>query len=152
MAQASEPCDSRLDQLEQFTHTDNGVIAVDARQRIILWNKPAEALLEYRAEEVLGRCCYAILRTTDECGTLVCCRSCAQFEQARKRHWSTHQFFAARRKSGERRWLQVLTFGLLSPDQELSFLVHVFWDAGQSPKRSDAQLHPPPPEPTPWLF
>lgn len=136
MSPDSDPSGLRFKLLEQFTHTDSGVMAVDARQRIVLWNEPAEALLGYPAEEVLGKSCCDILAASDECGKLLCCENCAVIGQARQRHWSSHQVLVARRKSGERIWLHVLTFGVLSPDGELSSLVHVFWDAGDRPTLS----------------
>src|SRR3990172_1260988 len=82
MTHKGQPDGLQTDQLEQFTHTDNGVMGVDAHQRIILWNRIAEALLGYQANEVLGKHCYEVFMATDECGTLTCCEACPQIIQA----------------------------------------------------------------------
>ena len=132
MTHNDKPFGLQTDQLEQFTHTDNGVMGIDAQQRIILWNGIAEALLGYQANQVLGQHCYEVFMATDECGTLACCESCAQITQARKLHWTTHQTLTCRTKSGQPIRLQVLSFCLLSPEQKLSSLIHVFWDAAES--------------------
>ena len=145
MTHNDKPFGLQTDQLEQFTHTDNGVMGIDAQQRIILWNGIAEALLGYQANQVLGQHCYEVFMATDECGTLACCESCAQITQARKLHWTTHQTLTCRTKSGQPIRLQVLSFCLLSPEQKLSSLIHVFWDAAESRQLSDAAVAKPPP-------
>ncbi|MBI4479315.1 MAG: PAS and helix-turn-helix domain-containing protein [Acidobacteria bacterium] len=154
MTHKGQPVGLQPDPLEPFTHTDNGVMGVDAQQRIILWNRIAEALLGYPANEVLGRRCYEVFMATDDCGQLACCESCAQITQARKLHWTTHQTLAARRKTGERIRLHILSFCLLSPSHKLSALIHVFWDAAESRQLLEAAAKPPPSPPanSPVMF
>ena len=154
MTHNDKPFGLQTDQLEQFTHTDNGVMGIDAQQRIILWNGIAEALLGYQANQVLGQHCYEVFMATDDCGTLACCESCAQITQARKLHWTTHQTLTCRTKSGQPIRLQVLSFCLLSPEQKLSSLIHVFWDAAESRQLSDPVAKPPPSPPahSPVMF
>lgn len=43
------------DTLELFTHTGDGVWAVDAEHRIVVWSLAAQDGLGYSPEEVIGR-------------------------------------------------------------------------------------------------
>jgi PAS domain S-box-containing protein len=74
----------RKDILQIFQNTGDGVWAVDADQRIILWNEVAEAWLGYSASEALGRFCYELLAGRDLGGRPVCRARCAICEMARR--------------------------------------------------------------------
>ena len=68
----------RLTQLlDVLGGTSDGVIAVDPAMQIVGWNRSAEQLLGYRAEEALGRPCHEVLAWTDRCGNTVCDETCA---------------------------------------------------------------------------
>lgn len=55
----------------------DGVYIVDPQRRILFWNKAAEAMTGYSAEEVMGRSCAdSILNHIDENGTLLCHSYC----------------------------------------------------------------------------
>ena len=47
--------------LPALGRTRAGVFVVDARQRIVLWNKGAERLLGHSAAQVLGKPCYQVI-------------------------------------------------------------------------------------------
>lgn len=72
------------DFLQLFRDTGDGAWAVDAEQRIILWNEAAEESLGYAAEEALGQFCYELLSRRDLGGRPVCRARCAISECARR--------------------------------------------------------------------
>jgi len=51
-----------------FADTGSGVWAVDASQRIVFWNRAAEELLGFTADQALGRLCYQLLTGQDTPG------------------------------------------------------------------------------------
>lgn len=54
-----------------------GVYFVDRNRRILFWNKAAEAMSGFTAEQVLGRCCAdGILMHVDETGRCLCQSGC----------------------------------------------------------------------------
>ncbi len=62
--------------LKLFGNTGDVVWAVDANQKIVLWNEAAEACLGYSSEEVLGRHCYEFLQGKSNKRERVCKCSC----------------------------------------------------------------------------
>jgi PAS domain S-box-containing protein len=54
-------------------HTGDGIYVVDLECRILYWNKPAEEITGWKAEEVLGRRCRDdILIHVDRAGERLC--------------------------------------------------------------------------------
>jgi len=130
--------------LEQLTHTAEGMFAVDAQQRIIVWNKAAEALLGYTAEEVYGKSCCEIIQGRDCNGVLQCVAHCSHFEQGKKLRWVHHMDIQSRSKSGKDIWISITTVSILvtagvtagvgaaSGRRKLFALVHLFRQAEQT--------------------
>jgi PAS domain S-box-containing protein len=52
--------------LELFTRTEDGVFAVDAAHRIMLWNDAAQRILGFSAAEVLGKPCFSVVSGLDQ--------------------------------------------------------------------------------------
>lgn len=130
MRSPEKPSPKVADILEQLAHTADGVFAVDRHHRIILWNHAAESLLGYAAQEVLGRPCEDVIQGRDCNGQLTCGKQCSQFEEAKKLRWQPHQDVRARSKDGKEVRIDVTTLSVLSEQQELSTLVHIFRNAG----------------------
>lgn len=62
---------------ESFDNLYDGVYFVDCSRRILFWNRSAERLSSYKAEEIVGRYCHAdILRHANESGCELCHDSC----------------------------------------------------------------------------
>ncbi len=130
MRSPEKPSPKVADILEQLAHTADGVFAVDRHHRIILWNRAAESLLGYAAQEVLGRPCEDVIQGRDCNGHLTCGKQCSQFEEAKKLRWQPHQDVRARSKDGKEVRIDVTTLSVLSEQQELSTLVHIFRNSG----------------------
>ena len=129
-----------VDLLEQLSHTGDGVFVIDSRHRIILWNQAAEALLGYRAEDVLGKYCHEIIRARDNSGILVCSQWCSDFQLASKQQWPPHKNVCASTRDGREIWIDVSTLAVLSPRRELSSLVHIFRQNGEPHSFSTASV------------
>jgi PAS domain S-box-containing protein len=125
------------DILQIFENTGDGAWAVDADQRIILWNKAAEEMLGYTAEEAIGQCCHELLRGRDAGSRLVCRAHCAISEQARRNRPINSFQLRVRHGDGQVAWIDVSN--IVIPDEaaagEYAALVHLFRlidDAGKS--------------------
>lgn len=118
--------------LEQLTHTADGMFAVDPQQRILVWNKGAEALLGYSAEEALGKPCCEIVQGRDCNGVLYCVPHCPRLEQGKKLRWVHHMEIQSRSKNGQDLWISVTTVSVASARGKLSALVHLFRPAEQT--------------------
>jgi len=59
-----------------LANTAEAVCVIDDRQRIVLWNAGADELLGFEPCDVIGRCCFDVLRAQDPTGVAVCRRCC----------------------------------------------------------------------------
>ena len=71
--------------------TGDAAFAVDRRGVIVVWNREAEKLLGYRAEDALGKRCWNLLAGEDIFENRYCCERCPLREMA-SRHESIHSF------------------------------------------------------------
>jgi PAS domain S-box-containing protein len=111
-----------------FNHTGDGVLAVDANQRIIFWNRPAEQLLGYSVEEVRGRNCYELLAGRDLGDKPFCRFRCTICEQARAGQ-PIHTFnMRVTNNEGQSSWIDVSS--IVVPDDssvnDFEAVIHLF--------------------------
>lgn len=110
----------------------DGAFAIDENHCIIYWNRAAQALLGFSAEEVIGRPCHEIIRGRDDDDRSWCRANC--YVTARVQSGKGVKTFdtCARTRSGEPRWINV---SILSLNQAEGFpstlIVHLFRDATQ---------------------
>jgi PAS domain-containing protein len=71
--------------LDRIARSGEAVFAIDGADRIILWNKPCEALLGLPARRVLGKPCYEVMCGRDANDNVYCHRNCAVAHQARQK-------------------------------------------------------------------
>lgn len=79
------PQSSLAEVLRENSVSADALFAVDADQRIVLWNSAAEQLLAFTQEEVIGRQCYEVLHGVSENFQPVCERGCAVMRKLRHR-------------------------------------------------------------------
>jgi PAS domain S-box-containing protein len=108
--------------------TTDGVFAVDRRQRIVLWNDGAKAILGHNAKDVLGRNCYRVVPADDSCCENGCGRNCSAMRAALAGRSVPTRDIAARTRDGRTVCLNMSTMRVPSDWQDLSVLVHVFRD------------------------
>jgi PAS domain S-box-containing protein len=114
--------------LQIFESTADGVWAVDADQRIILWNEAAEDALGYAAEEAIGQFCYELLTGRDLGSRPVCRARCAISECARR--GGPIRAFNLRVQCRDRQIAWTDVSGIVVPDESAKdgygALVHLF--------------------------
>lgn len=106
----------------------DGVYFVDRQRRITYWNKGAERLTGYRADEVVGHSCEdGILNHCDAAGTVLCGAGCpllATINDGRQRE--AHVFLNHR--DGSRRPVRVRAAPLHNDDGKIVGAVETFHD------------------------
>jgi len=111
---------------ELIHNTADGAFALDQRQRIVIWNRSAAAILGCRARDVIGRKCFEVVGGRDASGSLVCCAGCHVFEAAQRARPAPVTEVCSETPVGRRLWLSMSTIIIGTPRGPLSLLVHLF--------------------------
>jgi DNA-binding CsgD family transcriptional regulator len=137
--------------LERISRNGEAVFAVDSSNRIILWNKACERLLNRPARNAIGRPCYEVVRGRDTNGNLYCHRNCAVAHQARDLKDDPVRTFKLSADTGDGKKKNVTTslFAIPSYHPALNTLVHVLRDASRAipPAASSEKREEPAAEP-----
>lgn len=114
--------------LELFANTADGVLALDGRGRIVLWNESAEKILGHPAREVLGKACCEVMHGRDDAGNLYCLPNCNVMSMVRLGQRVQNYDIQTHTRIGQCVWLNVSTLTLPGsrPGQEI--VVHLFRD------------------------
>ncbi|MBK6846438.1 MAG: SpoIIE family protein phosphatase [Proteobacteria bacterium] len=110
----------------------DGVYATDTRRRIVYWNRAAERITGYRAEEVIGRSCFGgLLAHVDKDGRRLCGRETCPLQRAISTGQPSRRplIIFARKKSGVRLPTQVSVAPLRDPAGHVVGGVEVFRDS-----------------------
>ncbi len=122
----SNPTDS----LALFARTGDGVWAVDANCRIVLWNRAAEELLGYTADQALGQRCHDLLRGRDLEGKPFCAERCSATVRVEQRQDVDAFDVQVRSASGRVRAINVSVIAV--PEEAGGHtLVHLFRPLGE---------------------
>lgn len=95
---------AEVDPLEIVAQSASPAFATDERKRIVAWNGAAERLLGRPADGVLGRPCYAILRSQDIFGNRFCGEHCSTDNMARRGESVRHFEMVVPTGPGEAIW------------------------------------------------
>jgi len=115
---------------QALARTSDGAFVMNEKNQVIFWNRAAEALLGYSAEEAAGRLCYEVLGGRDEHGRTLCQRYCRIAISAAEGETLPNLDVFARTQNGAGRWLNVTTFALPTGDRDIgNIIVHLFRDA-----------------------
>jgi PAS domain S-box-containing protein len=115
-----------LDRL--LSNTADGVCAVGADGKIVVWNRAAEKILGYTPREVLGRACCEVFVGRDASGNRLCYQGCHVLTLVRRGEPVQHFEMATRSKSGKPVWLDVSIVVVPGTRPEVSSTVHLFRD------------------------
>jgi PAS domain S-box-containing protein len=114
--------------LERVFNSGDGVFAVDEGQRIIFWNRGAEAILGYSPDEVVGKRCFELIQGIDEAGRVSCAQSCSILCCARQGKLSPGQNLRVRAKNGAAHWLSITHIFVGGINNHCTAPVHIFRD------------------------
>jgi len=123
--------------LDRIARSGEAVFAIDSADRIILWNKKCEELLQRSARSVLGKPCYEVLGGRDASGNVYCYRNCPTAGQARnlKSPDPVNKFPLSFQVGGaSRSWFTISMFAIPSYHPALSTVVHVIRPSENGPE------------------
>jgi DNA-binding CsgD family transcriptional regulator len=156
--------DTHEDLLELLSQSGKAVFAIDASDRIVLWNTGAERLLGFPAAEVLGRNCYGALAGRDIFGNRYCFADCPILKMRdRGETIQPFEIVLETRMEGPKR-VRCSILSIPGQRPELTTLVHILSEsvqahpdpggffarfAGPIPHPALATITPPRPAPAP---
>lgn len=107
---------------------DEGLFVVDLEHRITFWNKGAEQITGYSAQEVVGKNCgEKILMHVDDTGTSLCENFCALSHTLADGRFREHEVFL-KHKDGYRLPVRIRVAALRGSDGQVTGAVEVFAD------------------------
>ena len=127
--------------LDRIARSGDAVFAIDAADRIILWNRRCEDLLQRSARNVLGKHCYEVLGGRDAHGNVYCYRNCPVAHQAREtKKDPVHRFPLSITVGKTPQWFEVSLFAIPSYHPSLSTIVHVLRKEDEKPSVLERHL------------
>lgn len=108
-------------------NTADGVWVSGPDGRIVFWNRAAEAILGYRAAEVVGTPCRVLLAGCDGNGNRICGWPCPVKTLLHQGDLVQHFDMATRNRAGERVWLDVSCI-TVPGGEGVPTVVHLFRD------------------------
>ncbi len=111
-----------------LTNTADGVCAVAADGKIVLWNRSAERILGHTARDVLARPCCEVFVGRDRAGNRLCYQGCHVMTLVRRGEPVQHFEMATRTKAGKPVWLDISVIVVPGSTREPSITVHLFRD------------------------
>ncbi|MDR7555885.1 MAG: LuxR C-terminal-related transcriptional regulator [Armatimonadota bacterium] len=115
----------------------DAAVALDGRQRIVLWNTGAERLLGWRREQVVGRRCFEVLAGRDRSGHLVCCAHCPEMVMIARGEPVPSRDVCYRTADGREAWVNVSTLAVTVPHSGQRITVHLFRDVTPQRRAED---------------
>jgi PAS domain S-box-containing protein len=128
---------------ELFTflgQTADAVFVLSDQGEIQFWNKAAERLFGYPAEEVRGKTCFLVLQGIGALGTRVCHEGCSLMECAGKQTEIPSFDMSVKTRSGPRIWINMSTIVFDNARTGHRLLVHLARDISDQ-KKTELLLH-----------
>jgi len=116
------------DPLDILTNTADGVVAVDAQGRIVLWNDAAEKILGYSTREVLGKPCCDVLKGFDPSGNRFCYPGCNVLTMVKQGEPVQNYDLEVSTRTGRSIWVNVSILVIPGSRKGLEVAVHLFRD------------------------
>lgn len=113
---------------EVFTRAADGVFAIGADGRIVLWNRAAEKMLGYAAREALGRPCCDLFVGYDDSGNRLCYQGCHVMSLLKLGDPVQSFDMRTRTKAGRPIWINLSTLTLTPGQNGGPLTVHLFRD------------------------
>jgi PAS domain S-box-containing protein len=128
---------------ELFTmleRTADAAFAISEDGEIHSWNKAAERLFGFPADEVLRKTCFEVLQGTGSLGTRVCHEGCSVMECAGKQAEIPNFDMSVKTRSGQRIWINMSTIIFDNPRTGRRFLIHLARDISEQ-KKTEQLVH-----------
>ena len=107
----------------------DGVVTVDANKRIVSWNKGAEAIMGYTAEEAIGKLCSEVFHDLCADGKPACqTMACAFDDIERAGQPCPRREVASARRNGEPVALSIRAAPIFDERGRFQGIVHIFHD------------------------
>ncbi len=111
-----------------LARTGDGVCAVAAEGRVVLWNRAAETILGWSAREVMGRPCCDVFVGIDDHGNRLCYKGCHVMSLVKLGEPVQHFDMQTRTKSGRPVWLDISVLEAPSRGPGGALAIHLFRD------------------------
>jgi PAS domain S-box-containing protein len=116
--------ESGLDQA--LARSGDGVFAITADGKIVLWNRAAEKILGYTAREAIGRACCELFVGRDDSGNRLCYKGCHVMSLVRMGDPVQSFDMQTRTKAGRPVWLNLSI--LVTSNGHGPLTIHLFRD------------------------
>ncbi len=126
-----------------LARTADGAFLVDRDGNVAFWNRAAERLLGFRADQVIGRPCHEVFRGETLGGHPLCSPSCPIAGRIATGRAVRNFDMRTRTKAGRRVWLNVSTLPVPSGKKGQFVAAHLFRDITKQAKvrRLAEELH-----------
>lgn len=125
-----------MDVLGILANTADDVFVIGTDQRIIYWNKGAQAILGFSSKEVLGNNCFDVIAGRDESGNPVCSKDCWVVNHIQKGEMVRNYDMLTDSKGGDPVWINVSIVAIPGRRKEFNTVAHIFRDITKR-KRSE---------------
>jgi PAS domain S-box-containing protein len=120
--------------------TADAAFAISEEGGIEYWNKAAERLFGYSAEEARNKTCYQIFHGVGALGTPVCHEGCSVMECAGKQTEIPNFDMSVKTRSGQRLWINMSTMVFDNPRNGRRLLIHLTHDISEQ-KKTEQLVH-----------
>ena len=123
---------------ELLDRAADGAYIVDQDQRIAAWNKSAEQILGFKAQEIVGMNCFAVLGGHTDGGCVVCRRGCLPYTAGRRGELVPTFDAQMRTASGYPLWVNVTIIAMPTSDgsDDPDVVIHFFREV-EAKKRAE---------------
>lgn len=115
----------------------DGAFAVRETGEICFWNRAAQDIFGYPAEQVLGKTCSELLHGVGALGTEVCHERCVELQCTLKTQPMPNFDLNVTTATGERKWVNISTISYLNRRTQRTLLVHLARDISEQKKREE---------------
>ena len=120
--------------------TSDAAFAVTDQGEICSWNKAAEKLFGYTAEEAINKTCGSVLQGLGPLGNEMCGENCSISHRAGKRLEIPNFDLQVKIRSGRRLWVSVSILVYENPRNQRRLIVHIAHDITEG-KKNEVLLH-----------
>ena len=127
VSEGVQSVESRTDLLRLFAETPDGVWISAPSGETLFWNRAAEAIMGYSAQEVVGRMCCDIFDGRDTNGNRICIWPCS-IKMGCGEELLQHFEMATQTKTGKRQRIDISCIAVPSDASPFPTIIHLFRD------------------------